>query len=86
MHLDVKPGDRLYHLVGGAAGHGAAYQRDPEQVLEDVIDENISPHNARLQYGLIDPISMTVDLPQTIALRSGAGDTPTLISSAEREK
>ena len=41
MHLDVKPGDRLYHLVGGAAGHGAPYQRDPKQVLEDVVDEHL---------------------------------------------
>jgi N-methylhydantoinase B len=73
MHLEVKAGDRLYHQVCGAAGHGDPYQRDPQAVLEDVREEKLSIDTARAEYGVaIDPVRMAVDAAATAALRRNA--------------
>jgi N-methylhydantoinase B len=73
MHLEVKSGDRLYHQVCGAAGHGDPRERDPEAVLEDVREHKLSIDTARAEYGVaIDPVKMAVDAAATIALRRGA--------------
>ena len=70
MHLEVKAGDRLYHQVCGAAGHGDPLQRDPQQVLDDVKEEKVSPESARSQYGVvIDSLATHVDASATQALR-----------------
>jgi N-methylhydantoinase B len=70
QHLEVKPGDRLYHQVCGAAGHGDPYQRIPAEVLEDVREDKLSLGQARADYGVaIDPVTMTVDAAATAALR-----------------
>ncbi len=70
MHLDVKPGDRIYHVVCASGGHGDPLEREPEKVLADVKDEKLTIGYARKQYAVvIDPQDLTVDWEQTDALR-----------------
>ena len=74
QHLEVKAGDRLYHQVCGAAGHGDPYLRDTAAVLEDVREEKLSLEAARSDYGVvIDPLTMVVDAAATLGLRRGDG-------------
>ena len=71
MHLDVKPGDRIYHVVSGSGGHGDPWERAPEKVLADVKDEKITLTVAREQYGVvIDAQELGVDMEQTAELRT----------------
>ncbi len=70
MHLNVKPGDRIYHVVCASGGHGDPLEREPEKVLADVKDEKLTIGHARKQYAVvIDPQDLTVDWEQTDALR-----------------
>ena len=49
--LDV--GEVLENNTGGGGGAGPAIERDPEAVLDDVIDEFISEETARDVYGVV---------------------------------
>jgi N-methylhydantoinase B len=70
VHLNVEPGDRIYHRVHGSGGYGNPFERDPELVRHDVREAKISTHGARERYGVvIDPETFTVDRVTTKALR-----------------
>ncbi|MBI3797412.1 MAG: hydantoinase B/oxoprolinase family protein [Deltaproteobacteria bacterium] len=70
MHMEVKPGDRIYHVVSGSGGHGDPWEREPEKVLIDVRDEKLTVSAAREQYGVvIDPQGLGIDWEKTAALR-----------------
>jgi N-methylhydantoinase B len=70
MHMDVKSGDRIYHVISGSGGHGDPWVREPEKVLVDVKDEKLTVAAAREQYGVvIDPQSLSVDWEKTATLR-----------------
>lgn len=70
MHLEVQPGDRLYHAISGSGGHGDPWQRAPATVLNDVKDEKVTITGAREQYGVvIDAQHMSIDWEQTTTLR-----------------
>lgn len=70
LHLEVKPGDRVFHAISGSGGHGDPWQREPEQVLRDVHDEKVTVEAAREQYGVvIDLQNFTIDWQQTHRLR-----------------
>lgn len=70
MHMDVKAGDRIYHVVSGSGGHGDPWVREPERVLADVKDEKLTVNAAREQYGVvIDGQSFEIDWDKTAALR-----------------
>jgi N-methylhydantoinase B len=70
MHMDVKSGDRIYHVVSGSGGHGDPWVREPEKVLVDVKDEKLTVNAAREQYGVvIDAQSCEIDWDKTTALR-----------------
>ena len=69
MHMDVKPGDRIHHIVSGSGGHGNPLERDPAQVLADVQDEKLSVAQARDQYGVVIDAA-AVNMPETEALRA----------------
>lgn len=70
LHLEVKPGDRVFHAISGSGGHGDPWQREPEQVLRDVHDEKVTVEAAREQYGVvIDPQNFIIDWQQTHRLR-----------------
>ena len=49
----MKPGDVLTRPSGGGGGYGDPLERDPKAVLEDVIDEYVSVHRARVDYGVV---------------------------------
>jgi N-methylhydantoinase B len=70
MHMDVKAGDRIYHVISGSGGHGDPWEREPEKVLTDVKDEKLTITAAREHYGVvIDPHNLSVDWEKTVALR-----------------
>jgi N-methylhydantoinase B len=69
--LTLRQGDLLRHVQPGAGGYGPPSLRDPDRVLEDVLDEKISPAYARDIYGVvIDAASGTVDRAGTERLRA----------------
>ncbi len=51
--LMLQPGEALRVLSGGGGGWGDPLERDPELVLDDVLDEIVSPEAARSEYGVI---------------------------------
>jgi len=70
VHLQVRPGDRVYHKVHGSGGYGEPYERDPELVVLDVAEGKISVERAREVYGVvIHPEQLTLDREGTLALR-----------------
>jgi N-methylhydantoinase B len=49
----VGDGDTISTIGPCGGGYGDPLERDPRQVLEDVLDEYVSAHNARVQYGVV---------------------------------
>jgi len=67
----LKPGDRIQKHSAGGAGVGNPKEREPEKVLDDVLDEFISVDVARVKYGVaINPQTMAVDWEETRKLRA----------------
>jgi N-methylhydantoinase B len=74
----LQPGDRVVMDAAGGGGNGDPLERDPEQVLADVLEGTVSAEGARRDYGVvIDPAPLRLDPEATRALRSslrpGAG-------------
>ncbi|MGO9059241.1 MAG: hydantoinase B/oxoprolinase family protein [Candidatus Binataceae bacterium] len=70
VDAQMQPEEALMHLLPGAGGYGDALQRDPEMVLDDVLDEKISPEYAERVYGVaIDIGAAAIDVQRTRALR-----------------
>ncbi|MGD9601446.1 MAG: hydantoinase B/oxoprolinase family protein [Gammaproteobacteria bacterium] len=60
----------MFESTGGG-GYGSPLERDPQAVLDDVLDEYISAEAARDVYGVvIDPATRQVDLAATQAARA----------------
>ncbi|WP_420612598.1 hydantoinase B/oxoprolinase family protein [Candidatus Spongiisocius sp.] len=69
--VQVKSGEILGKVSGGGGGVGDPAERDPEKVLEDVMNEWVTPEHARKVYKVaIDAETMEVDQEQTRLLRS----------------
>lgn len=51
--VPVEPGDQFSRPSAGGGGHGDPLERDPEQVLEDVIDGYVSIEGAERDYGVV---------------------------------
>jgi N-methylhydantoinase B len=72
--LRVGCGDVVHTQWCGGGGYGDPLARDPECVLEDVMEEKISLARAREVYGVvIDPKTRIVDHAQTAARRTARG-------------
>jgi N-methylhydantoinase B len=70
--VDFGYGDVISFQQSGAGGYGPPFERDPARVLEDALDGYVSLEQAREAYGVvIDPRTMTVDLPATEKARHG---------------
>lgn len=52
-NVRMKPGDMLTRPSGGGGGYGDPLERDPDAVLDDVIDGYVSVHRAREDYGVV---------------------------------
>jgi N-methylhydantoinase B len=69
--MTIHTGDLLHHMQPGGGGHGDPLDRPPRRVLEDVLDEKLSPELARRAYGVaIDLETETVNLAETDRLRA----------------
>jgi N-methylhydantoinase B len=68
VDAQVQPEDAIMHLLPGAGGFGDPLERDPMMVLDDVLDEKISPQYAEREYG-VAIANGAVDKPRTRALR-----------------
>jgi N-methylhydantoinase B len=67
-----QPGEILLAKKQGGGGWGNPYERDPEMVLRDVLDEYVSLQSAREDYGVvIDSGTWLVDRAATEQLRAG---------------
>jgi 5-oxoprolinase (ATP-hydrolysing)/N-methylhydantoinase B len=63
-------GDVLLITIPSGGGYGDPLEREPQAVLDDVLDELVPVEDAREHYGVvIDPSSMTVDDEATRTLR-----------------
>jgi len=64
--------DVIAFQQSGAGGYGDPLDREPTRVLEDVLDEYVSPEGARREYGVVlvgEGIERRVDDAATAALR-----------------
>jgi len=68
VDAQVQAEDAIMHLLPGAGGYGDALERDPKMVLDDVLDEKISPQHAQRAYGVVIEAG-AVDVERTRALR-----------------
>src|SRR5579885_2842133 len=68
VDAQVYPEDAITHVMCGAGGYGDALERDPGAVLEDVLDEKITPEFAQRAYGVVIEAG-AVDAQRTRALR-----------------
>jgi 5-oxoprolinase (ATP-hydrolysing) len=66
---ELAPGDVLHHRMPGGGGWGSPFEREPEAVAEDVLDEKISVASARELYGVVVTHDGSVDAAATDDLR-----------------
>ena len=52
VDMRVKQGDVLMFVQPGAAGYGPPAERDRRAVIEDILDEKITPAYALAVYGV----------------------------------
>ncbi|MHB8511866.1 MAG: hydantoinase B/oxoprolinase family protein [Actinomycetota bacterium] len=72
----LSAGTRIEYQRGGGGGWGDPFERDPQKVRDDVLDEYISIESARTDYGValkgkVEDYSLTVDEEKTKELRAG---------------
>jgi N-methylhydantoinase B len=70
-------GDRIQHIAAGAGGYGDPTLRDPQSVLEDVLDERISERFALEVYGVaLSGYPQRIDPVLTDHLRAALRERP----------
>ena len=73
--VPIKAGQRIMYDYGGGGGWGDPLARDPQAVLDDVLDEYVSVEGARRDYGVVltgslEDLTLAVDHEATTALRA----------------
>lgn len=69
--IELQTGDVYVRETGGGGGRGDPLERDPQSVVEDVLDRKVSPRSAREDYGVVLlENNFEFDAQVTIALRS----------------
>lgn len=64
--LKVKKDDSIVYIKEGSGGYGSPLARDPDMVLEDVLDEKFDIEYVAAEYGvIIDPTSLTINKDAT---------------------
>jgi N-methylhydantoinase B len=72
--VPIAAGERIMYDYGGGGGWGDALDRDPQAVLDDVLDEYVSVEGAARDYGVVltgtlADLTLAVDETATDALR-----------------
>ena len=75
FYVPHEPGDRYAYRYGGGGGWGDPLEREPQKVLDDVLDEYVSVEAARRDYGVVligtlEALDLAVDRLATDALRA----------------
>ena len=70
----ISAGERIMYDYGGGGGWGDPLDRDPQAVLDDVLDEYVSVIGAERDYGVVlsgrlDDLTLAVDATATTELR-----------------
>lgn len=69
-NLPLEPDEVVSFQTGGGGGYGPPWERDPQAVLQDVINGYVSLAKAREEYGVvIDEVALKLDLEATEKLR-----------------
>jgi N-methylhydantoinase B len=74
-YVPISAGQRVMYDYGGGGGWGNPLDRDPQAVLDDVLDEYVSVEGARRDYGVVlrgalDDLSLALDVEATHTLRA----------------
>ena len=69
----LKKDDAFVIRTGGGGGYGAAFERDPAKVADDVRQGYVTAENARKLYGVALDVLGKVDPAKTAALRRAPG-------------
>lgn len=72
-HFALTAGRRHRHVTAGGGGHGIPFERDPDRVLEDVLDGKVTHRSAERDYGVVITASDVIDANATASLRGQAG-------------
>ncbi len=68
--VEIAAGGVIRHEMASGAGWGNPLNRDPSEVLEDVLDDKVSLDSARTVYGVkIAGSPLAIDNEATAALR-----------------
>lgn len=68
--IELKKGYTFRHHSAGGGGIGEAMKRDENLVLEDVLDEKVTPRAAEDEYGvIIDPQTLVINRQATLERR-----------------
>jgi N-methylhydantoinase B len=67
--VPLRRGDVFSHVSAGGGGFGSPLERDPSEVLEDVLDEKVSVAAAREFYGVVVTQAGQIDAEATAAQR-----------------
>jgi len=73
--IPMQAGERVMFNYGGVGGWGDPLDRDPQAVLDDVLDEYVSLEGARRDYGVVidgslEDLTLVLDEPATERLRA----------------
>jgi len=69
----LQPGDVVVMDAAGGGGYGNPFERDPQQVAQDVLNGYVTVERAREDYGVVfDPATLNVDEAATQKLRESA--------------
>ena len=82
--LAVRPGNRLIYTNGGGGGYGPPSGREPEKVLEDVLDGWVTPEMALAKYRV--SLKARPDTSRTTSYEIDWEDTRRLRASKEAVK
>ena len=72
--VPIQAGQRIRYDYGGGGGWGNPFDRDPQAVLDDVLDEYVSVEAARREYGValkgsLEELTLEIDHAETRKLR-----------------
>lgn len=76
--VTLQPGEKIRGFEAGGGGYGHPYARDPERVLEDVLEGYETCDRARTVYGVelraVSPDEYVIDAAQTAKLRQAGNN------------